>query len=110
MEEDWYTLRKQNEYNKFIVKRKLQYTEDLLNYNWSLKRLEILIRDSNKCVNCDKNTNLHIHHLLYHHNKRAWEYDNENLITLCSNCHEWEHKDYGEPTLIRKLYWQNKIT
>lgn len=36
-------------------------------------------------------SDLNIHHKLYILDKMAWEYDDEDLITLCSNCHQLEH-------------------
>ncbi|MBP6234848.1 MAG: hypothetical protein KA270_00855 [Saprospiraceae bacterium] len=37
--------------------------------------------------------NLHIHHLYYQINKKAWEYPNDALQTLCWECHELLHKN-----------------
>jgi hypothetical protein len=38
-----------------------------------------------------KFADLNIHHKFYINNKKAWEYDNDALITLCESCHEEEH-------------------
>ncbi len=109
MTDDWEKLKLENQFNNFKIRKQKEYSNDLLDYNWNKKRLEILRRDNNNCVNCSKNINLHIHHLLYFNNKHSWEYDNQYLITLCDNCHEWEHKDYGIGNFKRYLYWQNII-
>ena len=85
-----------------------QYYENLNDINWIEKRKEILKRDNNKCLNCNNKQNLHIHHLLYFNNKKAWEYDNEYLVTLCGNCHENEHKKHGTGNFKRYIEF-NKI-
>lgn len=40
----------------------------------------------------DKPYNLQIHHLKYIKNRFPWEYDNEDLITLCNYCHFETHE------------------
>lgn len=40
---------------------------------------------------------LNVHHKSYVINRLAWEYDNSNLITLCENCHEEEHRQREIP-------------
>ena len=47
------------------------------------------------------NYNLQVHHKLYILNKLPWEYDNEQLVTLCNVCHGKVHEEntipiYGE--------------
>lgn len=42
---------------------------------------------------------LHIHHKYYQIGKRAWEYPNEALVTLCWECHENLHKNEQVPYL-----------
>lgn len=37
-------------------------------------------------------TDLNIHHKFYIKGKKPWEYDNEALISLCSNCHKETHE------------------
>ncbi len=34
---------------------------------------------------------LHVHHTAYENGKKIWEYGDEQLITLCEECHEYEH-------------------
>lgn len=55
---------------------------------WQRKRLEIMQRDNFTCIKCkDTETTLHIHHKSYEYNKKPWEYEDDNLITLCEDCH-----------------------
>lgn len=72
-----------------------KYSDLLKNPNWQKKRLEILNRDNFTCVHCGKgikdDTTLHIHHLKYIRGRLPWEYDNNNFITLCNDCHKKTH-------------------
>lgn len=36
---------------------------------------------------------LNVHHKVYRENKKAWEYPDNDLITLCWSCHEQLHKN-----------------
>ena len=64
----------------------MTYLEKLKHPNWQKKRLLILERDNFTCRYCsDKETELHIHHLKYH--KNPWDAKDENLVTLCKDCH-----------------------
>jgi 5-methylcytosine-specific restriction endonuclease McrA len=67
------------------------YSLQLKDIKWKNKRAEILKRDGYKCRRCSSKSNLHIHHKIYVEGRMAWEYTNQFLITLCSNCHEQEH-------------------
>lgn len=79
------------------------YAEKLKDPRWRKKRVEILIRDDYHCQNCGgahiimpelrvKNIPLEVHHLLYFHGRDPWEYDNDNLVTLCKWCHGNYHR------------------
>ncbi|WP_152560110.1 hypothetical protein [Hymenobacter sp. IS2118] len=35
---------------------------------------------------------LHVHHLYYITSKNPWEYENDALVTLCSDCHSEVHR------------------
>lgn len=70
----------------------MTYTEKLKDKRWLYKRLSILIRDKFRCQLCDRqNLNNHIHHKKYGILKKAWEYPDENLITVCNECHRKIH-------------------
>lgn len=70
---------------------KQTYKEQLTDGRWLRKKNEILERDNYTCQRCGATSNLQVHHREYLANKKAWEYPNEDLITLCVNCHENEH-------------------
>lgn len=76
--------------NEKIKKRK--YNDYLKDPKWQKKRLEIFNRDNWACQLCgNSDKTLSIHHKKYQKNFKPWEYDNDDLITLCSDCHTKFH-------------------
>ena len=77
----------------------------LFDQRWKLKRSGILNRDNNKCVICNYDTNLQIHHRQYHYSeqtknfKMPWDYDDHLLVTLCESCHKRGHSKYKVPII-----------
>ena len=72
----------------------MDYKEQIKDPRWQRRRLEILSRDNFACQICgDTDNTLHVHHLAYEQNKKIWEYDDWQLISLCEKCHEDEHKN-----------------
>ena len=70
---------------------KKSYIEKLKDPRWQKKRLEIMQRDNFTCQCCgSKVDELQIHHIRYHKGYEPWEYDNNELITYCASCHEYE--------------------
>ena len=67
----------------------MTYAEKLKDPRWQRKRLEIFQRDGFACCWC-KTTDetLVVHHLKY--TGDPWEAPNEDLMTLCENCHREE--------------------
>lgn len=82
---------------KKVPTRKEQYSQELKHPLWIKKRLAILKRDGYKCRICGSTENLRVHHLKYSNDKKAWEYPNSDLITLCDECHQKVHSDYKHP-------------
>jgi len=82
---------------------KQNYKEQLSDSRWLRKKNEILERDNYTCQKCGATSHLNVHHLSYEKDKRAWEYPNERLITLCQSCHENEHDIVTYP-MIGKFY------
>ena len=72
---------------------KEQYLKQLESPLWAEKRLMILKRDEYQCRLCGSRHNLQVHHIKYSKGKRAWEYPNSALITLCEDCHNKVHSD-----------------
>jgi 5-methylcytosine-specific restriction endonuclease McrA len=70
------------------------YSELLKNPLWQKKRLEIMQRDGFRCCLCMSDSKeLTVHHLFYMPNIAPWEYDDEVLVTLCSDCHGFAHSE-----------------
>lgn len=62
------------------------HKKSLADPRWQKKRLEILQRDKWKCIECGRDDlELHVHHLNY--SNEPWESKNEDLKTVCYNCH-----------------------
>lgn len=67
------------------------YSEKLKDPRWQKRRLEIFTRDKWTCRGCESTTKtLHVHHKRYEWGKSPWEYQDEDLITLCEGCHDLE--------------------
>lgn len=64
----------------------VQYSEKLHGLEWRE------FRDRHKdrsCAFCktDDRTKLQLHHWFYESGKEPWEYDREDMVTLCNSCH-----------------------
>lgn len=66
--------------------------------NWSEVASRIRALDDYTCINCGaQDLELHVHHIVYVSNFGT--HQKKNLVTLCRECHEKEHKkvfDFGE--------------
>ncbi len=62
---------------------------------------EILKRDGWRCQMCGRMENLEIHHRKFR--SQSGDDSEENLITLCSQCHAQIHHRYHTTTRIRSL-------
>lgn len=72
--------------------QKEDYAELLRSPLWQKKRLEIMQRDNFTCCKCGcTHKELQVHHIKYIKGRKPWEYDNEDLVTLCNDCHEKHH-------------------
>jgi hypothetical protein len=71
---------------------KEEYKKLLLDPRWKEKRLKILERDGNRCTQCGTTYRLQAHHLIYE-DTDPWESRDEDLITLCTYCHNEWHKN-----------------
>ncbi len=70
----------------------MDYKEQIKSPKWQKRRLEILQRDNFTCQVCgSSDKTLHVHHTVYENGNKIWEYDDNQLITLCEECHEYEH-------------------
>lgn len=85
---------------------KKEYNKLLLRKEWKEFRKTILDRDSNKCVKCGSTKILQAHHIKYIENRYPWEYELQELVTLCKVCHKKEHAYIANSNLpIGKEVW-----
>jgi len=64
------------------------YNDKLKDPRWQKRRAEIYQRDGWRCKLCgDNGDTLHVHHKRYISGYNPWDYDDEDLITLCEMCH-----------------------
>lgn len=74
------------------------YAELLLDPRWILRKTQVLQRDHYQCQWCDDHEygmqgELHVHHKKYYDDWRMpWDYQDEDLITLCDICHTLFHQ------------------
>lgn len=77
----------------------MTYSDKLKHPMWQKKRLSIFNRDNFTCQKCgSKDKTLAVHHLVYNKAKEPWEYTNDLLLTLCCDCHEYEHEHIKNAT------------
>ena len=75
----------------------MDYKEQIKSPKWQKRRLEIMQKDNFTCQLCgDTESMLNVHHLTYHKDKKIWEYEDWELITLCENCHKEEHSSIDD--------------
>jgi len=60
-------------------------------HQWKNKRVEVLKRDNHRCVWCEADENLNVHHIepVFAGGKK---YELSNLQTLCERCHKQVHR------------------
>lgn len=77
-----------------MTKINLTYSEQLAHPLWQKKKAEVMARDGFKCVRCGSGERtLQVHHKEYKKRRMAWQYDLNDLETLCWQCHRKEHFD-----------------
>ncbi len=70
-----------------------RYAEKLKDPRWREKREVILKRDGYCCVYCDNKKKLQVHHKKY--DGEPWESADDDLVTLCEDCHMYVHLQKG---------------
>lgn len=86
-----------------------EYGDRLKHPKWQRKRLEIFNRDDFKCTHCgEDDKTLVVHHRKYVNKKYPWDYDNEDLTTLCQDCHEKYHSEIFTVEKIFKVIRDNQ--
>lgn len=114
---------------------RISYFDLLKCDEWKNKRIGVLKRDDYRCVKCkttytittysgsnkiyllkdeapnpeNRYINLQVHHTLYVFNKLHWEYDDDELETLCNICHEELHNNENVKVWDENKYNQMKF-
>lgn len=74
----------------------MAYIDLLRDGRWQVRKTEIMKRDNFKCQNCgaeaSKGATLNVHHIRYRRGAMPWEYNDDELITLCEACHKNTHE------------------
>ena len=70
-----------------------KYTKYLKTYKWKQRRAKALRIGGFKCAYCKSTKRLQVHHLNY---KNVFNEKPEDLIVLCTICHDSEHKKYQQ--------------
>lgn len=66
----------------------LTYREKLQDPRWQRKRLEVMQRSGFSCAECfSKDKTLNVHHGYYEKGLDPWDYPDDTLHCLCSDCH-----------------------
>lgn len=88
---------------------KMTYREQLLHPNWQRRRLEMLARAVWMCQRCgDTDKTLHVHHKGYVKGRMAWEYEDQELLVVCDECHAEEHRLFGEISDVLRRSWRRQ--
>ena len=67
----------------------MTYSEKLRDPRWQKMRLLVMERDGFQCTHCEaEDKTLNVHHKVYRRGRDPWAYPDEELTTLCEDCHE----------------------
>lgn len=78
----------------------MTYLEQLQSPQWQRRRLTMLEHAGWMCQRClADDAQLHVHHKRYHKGRKAWEYDDDELLVVCRDCHTSEHE------MLDQFHW-----
>lgn len=102
--------------NKPLIKRQLRYCSvkcslELYKYDWAFVRPRVLKRDNYSCIKCGAKAQIEVHHVkpiaLGGTNR------DDNLITLCFDCHRESHRREAKvpsPKVLKAVRSNSKLT
>jgi len=67
------------------------YSAYLKSARWSTLRQTVIDRDNGQCQHCSEQSNLQVHHKTYGGCFDNFNFNPNQLITLCATCHNFEH-------------------
>ena len=84
------------------MKKNMNRKEEYQDEQWKVRAAQIRELDNHKCVMCGaKDVELHVHHLSYPPPPfHIWDATDNELVTLCKDCHEKIHEYDLRPLLI----------
>lgn len=87
------------------------YAELLRDPRWQRKRLEILNRSNFTCEDCGTaERTLNVHHVQYRKGAKPWEYEADELKSLCEKCHAWQHMfDHELAVVVARMTYAQKM-
>lgn len=90
----------------------MEYKDQLKTSAWLRKKHEVMERDGFVCSNClcdNYENQLEVHHIAYHPDRKAWEYPDYLLVTLCRDCHQKEHDELNIHKAGKIIGWIVKL-
>ena len=70
----------------------MDFKEQYKDPRWQKKRLKVLEYNNFNCRDCETTTKtLHVHHPIYKKGHKIWDYETEELMCLCEDCHSRHH-------------------
>lgn len=85
-----------------MAKPSASYTRKLQDPRWQKRRLEVFDKARWLCSGCGSgDKTLHVHHRDYVWGRDPWDYPDDTLECLCSECHE--DATYAQKTLKREI-------
>lgn len=90
----------------------MEYKDQLKTSAWLRKKYEVMYRDNFVCSKCladNFESQLEVHHISYFKNKKAWEYPDYLLVTLCRDCHQLEHDKFNIYRPKKIISWIEKL-
>jgi 5-methylcytosine-specific restriction endonuclease McrA len=71
----------------------MTYSEKLKDPRWQRRRLELFNSKNWQCEYCNEHrAQLHAHHVHYIKGMPPWDYPDELIVVLCSDCHAEKHE------------------
>lgn len=90
----------------------MNYEDQLKTSAWMQRKYDILKRDNFVCSEClcdNFERPLEVHHVTYIANRKAWEYQDYLLVTLCRDCHQKEHDEKNIYKYGKVKEWIKKL-
>lgn len=101
-----------NQKKKMRSRSKEEYKRELSTSAWMRRKYDILQRDNFVCSICMADNSeipLDVHHITYIDDRKAWEYPDYLLVTLCRDCHKAEHYQKNTTNLEKIKQWIIKL-